>query len=80
MGYKNSKKGTPYAAQIAAEALVREIKDYGVRSVAIRVKGTGSGRQSVVQTIKASGIRIEEVKNVTPVSHSSSHSHSKGKG
>jgi len=80
VGYKNSKKGTPYAAQIAAEALVREIKDYGVRSVAIRVKGTGSGRQSVVQTIKASGIRIEEVKNVTPVSHSSSHSHSKGKG
>jgi ribosomal protein S11 len=49
---------------------VREMKDYGIRSVAVRVKGTGSGRQSVVQTIKASGIRVEEVKNVTPVSHS----------
>jgi len=70
VGYKGSKKGTPYAAQIAAESLARELKDYGVRSVAIRVKGTGSGRQSVVQTIKASGIRVEEVKNVTPVSHS----------
>jgi len=65
VGYKGSRKGT------AAESLVREMKDYGIRSVSIAVKGTGSGRQSVVQTIKGSGIRVEEVKNVTPVSHSS---------
>jgi small subunit ribosomal protein S11 len=71
VGYKGSRKGTPYAAQIAAEALVREMKDFGVRSVVVTVKGTGSGRQSVVQTIKGSGIRVDEVKNVTPVSHSS---------
>lgn len=71
VGYKGSRKGTPFAAQIATEALVREMKDYGVRSVCISVKGTGSGRQSVVQTIKGSGIRVEEVRNVTPVSHSS---------
>ncbi len=71
VGYKGSRKGTPYAAQIAAEALVREMKDYGIRSVIVTIKGTGSGRQSVVQTIKGSGIRVEEVKNVTPVSHSS---------
>jgi len=70
VGYKGSKKGTPYAAQIAADALAREMKDFGIRSVSIRVKGTGSGRQSVIQTIKASGIRVEEVKNVTPISHS----------
>jgi small subunit ribosomal protein S11 len=70
VGYKGSRKGTPYAAQIAADSLTREIKEFGVRSVAIRVKGTGSGRQSVIQTIKASGIRVEEVKNVTPLSHS----------
>jgi len=70
VGYKGSRKGTPYAAQIAAESLSREMKDYGIRSVAVRVKGTGSGRQSVIQTIKSSGIRVEEVKNVTPVSHS----------
>lgn len=74
VGYRGSRKGTPYAAQIAADSLAREMKEFGVRSVAIRVKGTGSGRQSVVQTIKASGIRVEEVKNVTPVTHS------KGKG
>jgi small subunit ribosomal protein S11 len=71
VGYKGSRKGTPYAAQIAAEAIVREMKDCGVRSVVVTVKGTGSGRQSVVQTIKGSGIRVDEVKNVTPVSHSS---------
>jgi len=70
VGYKGSRKGTPYAAQIAAESLSREMKDMGIRSVSIEVKGTGSGRQSVIQTIKASGIRVEEVKNVTPVSHS----------
>ena len=70
IGYKGSRKGTPYAAQIAAESLSREMKDMGIRSVAIEVKGTGSGRQSVIQTIKSSGIRVEEVKNVTPVSHS----------
>jgi small subunit ribosomal protein S11 len=70
VGYRGSRKGTPYAAQIAAESLARDMKDSGIRSVSIRVKGTGSGRQSVVQTIKASGIRVEEVKNVTPVSHS----------
>ncbi len=71
VGYKGSRKGTPYAAQIAAESIVREMKDFGIRSVAVTVKGTGSGRQSVVQTIKGSGIRVEDVKNVTPVSHSS---------
>lgn len=71
VGYKGSRKGTPYAAQIAAEAIVREMKDYGIRTVTVTVKGTGSGRQSVVQTIKGSGIRVDEVKNVTPVSHSS---------
>jgi small subunit ribosomal protein S11 len=70
VGYKGSRKGTPYAAQIAAESLSREMKDAGIRSVAVFVKGTGSGRQSVIQTIKSSGIRVEEVTNVTPVSHS----------
>lgn len=71
VGYKGSRKGTPYAAQIAAEAVVREMKEFGIRSVIVTVKGTGSGRQSVVQTIKGSGIHVDDVKNVTPVSHSS---------
>jgi len=70
VGFKGSRKGTPYAAQIAAERLVERMRDHGVRSVVVLVKGTGSGRNSVIQTLKGSGIRVEEVKNITPVSHS----------
>lgn len=69
-GFKGSRKGTPYAAQIATEGLIEKMKEYGVKSVIITINGTGSGRNSVVQTLKGSGIRVEEVKNVTPVSHS----------
>ena len=70
VGFKGSKKGTPYAAQRAAERLVERMRDHGVRSVTVLVKGTGSGRNSVIQTLKGSGIRVEEIKNITPVSHS----------
>ncbi|HBR10543.1 30S ribosomal protein S11 [Candidatus Bipolaricaulota bacterium] len=70
IGYKGSRKGTPYAAQMATEALVREMREYGIRSTMVLVKGTGPGRQAVIQTIKGSGIRVDEIKNVTPVSHS----------
>ncbi|HIC96086.1 TPA: 30S ribosomal protein S11 [Candidatus Bipolaricaulota bacterium] len=69
VGFKGSRKGTPYAAQMAAERLLERMKEFGVRSVTILVKGTGSGRNSVIQTLKGSGIRVEEVKNITPVAH-----------
>ncbi|MCR4392163.1 MAG: 30S ribosomal protein S11 [Candidatus Acetothermia bacterium] len=69
-GFSGSRKGTPYAAQLAAQALARDMKDYGIRSVVVTVSGTGPGRQAVVQTLRSSGIQVEEVKNVTPVSHS----------
>jgi small subunit ribosomal protein S11 len=70
VGYKGSRKGTPYAAQMATEALIREMREYGIRSLSVLVKGTGPGRQAVIQTIKGSGIRVDEIKNVTPISHS----------
>ena len=70
VGYKGSRKGTPYAARIAAEALVREMKECGVQSAVLMMKGAGSGRQAVIQTMKGSGILVSEVRNVTPVSHS----------
>ncbi len=70
IGFKGSRKGTPYAAQRAAERLIERMREYGVRSVAVMVKGTGSGRNSVIQTLKGSGIRVEEALNITPVSHS----------
>ncbi|MFP4589198.1 MAG: 30S ribosomal protein S11 [Candidatus Acetothermia bacterium] len=70
VGFKGSRKGTPYAAQIAAEKMISEMRDHGVKSVIITVDGTGSGRNSVVQTIEGAGIDVTEVSNVTPVSHS----------
>lgn len=71
-GFKGSKKGTPYAAQLACETLVGKMKEMGIRSLTITVNGAGQGRNAVVNTLKGSGIRVEEVKNVTPVAHSSS--------
>jgi len=69
-GFKGSRKGTPYAAQVTTEGLIEKMREYGIKSVIITIKGTGSGRNSVIQTLKGSGIRVEEVKNVTPVAHS----------
>lgn len=70
VGFKGSRKGTPYAAQVATEKLIEEMRDYGIKNVIVTVNGTGSGRNSVVQTIEGAGIEVSEVVNVTPVSHS----------
>lgn len=70
VGFKGSRKGTPFAAQTAAEKMIERMREFGVRSVLVLTKGTGGGRNSVIQTLKSSGIRVEEVKNITPVPHS----------
>ena len=70
VGFKGSRKGTPFAAQLAAERLMEKMKDFGIKNVIMTVNGTGSGRNSVVNAFKNSPFRIDEVKNVTPVSHS----------
>lgn len=70
VGFKGSRKGTPYAAQVATENLINEMRDYGINSVIVTVRGTGSGRNSVVQTIEGAGIEVRDVTNVTPSSHS----------
>lgn len=70
VGFTGSRKGTPYAAQLAAQALAKEMKDFGVQSVTVTVDGTGPGRQAAIQTLRAAGIQVEEVKNVTPNPHS----------
>jgi small subunit ribosomal protein S11 len=69
-GFKGSKKGTPFAAQLATEALATKMKEYGVRAVIVTIDGAGPGRNSVVNALKQSGLRVEEVRNITPVSHS----------
>lgn len=70
VGFKGSKKSTPYAAQLATERLLQKAKDFGIRSVQVMVKGTGSGRNAVINTLKSSDLRVEDVKNITPVAHS----------
>jgi small subunit ribosomal protein S11 len=68
-GFKGSRKGTPFAAQTAAQNAAYAAKDNGVRSVDVRVKGPGSGRESSIRAIKAAGIEIQSIKDVTPIPH-----------
>jgi small subunit ribosomal protein S11 len=68
-GFKGSRKGTPFAAQTAAQAAAFAARDHGVRSVDVRVKGPGSGRESSIRALKAAGLEIHSIKDVTPIPH-----------
>ncbi|RFC55431.1 30S ribosomal protein S11 [Brumimicrobium aurantiacum] len=69
MGFKGSKKNTPYAAQVSAEECAREAHDFGLRKVKVFVKGPGSGRESAIRAIHNSGIEVTEINDVTPLPH-----------
>lgn len=69
MGFKGSRKGTPFAAQQAASACAAVAKDHGLRSAEIRVKGPGSGRESAIRALQAAGIEIKSIRDVTPIPH-----------
>ena len=69
LGFKGSRKGTPFAAQQAASAAATAAKDSGLRSLDIRVKGPGSGRESAIRALQAAGIEIKSIKDVTPIPH-----------
>ncbi|HCC71931.1 MAG TPA: 30S ribosomal protein S11 [Bacteroidales bacterium] len=69
MGFKGSKKNTPYAAQMAAENCARVAFDLGLRKVKVFVKGPGSGRESAIRSIHNSGIEVAEIVDVTPMPH-----------
>jgi small subunit ribosomal protein S11 len=70
IGFKGSRKGTPYAAQQAAMTAAGVARDqYGMKSVEVRVKGPGSGRESAVRALAAAGLHIVHIKDVTPVPH-----------
>ena len=69
MGFKGSKKNTPYAAQMAAEDCAKTAFDAGLRRVKVYVKGPGAGRESAIRTIHNSGIEVSEIIDVTPVPH-----------
>lgn len=69
MGFRGSKKNTPYAAQMAAEDCAKKAYDQGLRKVKVYVKGPGSGRESAMRTLHSQGIEVTEINDVTPLPH-----------
>jgi len=69
MGFRGSKKNTPYAAQTAAEDCSKVAYDLGLRKVKVFVKGPGSGRESAIRTLHSAGIEVTEINDVTPLPH-----------
>jgi small subunit ribosomal protein S11 len=69
VGFKGSRKGTPFAAQMAAEAAGRKVAEFGMRSVIVYVKGPGGGRESAVRALQAAGLNVQSIKDVTPIPH-----------
>jgi small subunit ribosomal protein S11 len=69
VGFKGSRKSTPFAAQLAAETAARRAMEHGVRKVDVLVKGPGSGRETAIRTIQNTGIEVVGIKDVTPIPH-----------
>jgi len=69
IGFKGSRKGTPFAAQLAAANCAEHAKEHGVRSVDVRVTGPGAGRESGIRALQANGIDIKSIKDTTPIPH-----------
>ena len=69
LGFKGSRKGTPFAAQQAAQGAAVAARDHGMRTVDVRVSGPGSGRESAIRALAAAGIEVRSIRDVTPVPH-----------
>jgi small subunit ribosomal protein S11 len=69
VGFKGSRKGTPFAAQLAAESAARKAQEYGMRSVQVYVKGPGAGRESALRSLQAAGFQVHLIRDVTPIPH-----------
>jgi small subunit ribosomal protein S11 len=69
LGFKGSRKSTPFAAQLAAQAAAREALERGVKKAEVWVKGPGSGRESAIRSLQAAGIEITAIRDVTPIPH-----------
>jgi len=68
-GFKGSRKGTPYAAQLAARDAARKAMEHGLRQVEVHVKGPGSGREAAIRSLQSSGLYITSIRDVTPIPH-----------
>jgi small subunit ribosomal protein S11 len=69
VGFKGSRKGTPFAAQQAATIAANTAKEYGLRSVQVQLKGPGAGRESAVRALQAAGIEVKSIRDITPIPH-----------
>jgi small subunit ribosomal protein S11 len=68
-GFKGARKGTPFAAQLAAKDVSEKAKEYGVRYVDVRIKGPGAGRESAIRALQSTGLEIKSIRDVTPIPH-----------
>ncbi len=69
VGFKGSRKSTPFAAQLAAEAAARKAQEHGMRNITVVVKGPGAGRESALRALQSAGLKISLIRDVTPVPH-----------
>jgi small subunit ribosomal protein S11 len=69
VGFKGTKKGTPFAAQLASEAAARKAQDHGLKRVDVHVKGPGSGRETAIRALSAVGLEVNLIRDVTPLPH-----------
>lgn len=68
-GFKGARKGTPFAAQLAAKEVASKAKEYGVRYIDVRIKGPGAGRESAIRALQGAGLEIKSIRDVTPIPH-----------
>lgn len=68
-GFKGTRKGTPFAAQVASENAAKKALNFGIKEVDVRVKGPGAGRETAIRAIQSAGIRVKSIKDVTPIPH-----------
>lgn len=69
VGFKGSRKSTPFAAQMAAESAARAAMEHGLKEVEVSVKGPGSGREAAIRSLQAAGLEVNMIKDVTPIPH-----------
>jgi small subunit ribosomal protein S11 len=68
-GFKGSRKGTPYAAQLAAASAARKAMEHGMRQIEVMVKGPGSGREAAIRSLQSAGLHVTSIRDVTPIPH-----------
>jgi small subunit ribosomal protein S11 len=69
VGFKGTKKGTPFAARLAAESVAKKVLDYGMRRVDVYVKGPGSGRETAIRSLQSAGLEVSSIRDITPIPH-----------